>query len=215
MTSSEIQQSIICNTCRLAGFAACVAVILTAVYAISEARITEQRLNAERQALAVIFPANLHDNDLINDRISLDLASDKFDNLELLGLRESSAAFIARSNNEPIGIILPLVARDGYNGDIHLLLGIRADSSVTAVRVISHRETPGLGDLIDLRFSDWILSFNQRSLQNPAPPGWTVVKNGGEFDQFTGATITPRSVTMAVARALEFFEINKAVIMNL
>ena len=213
--SSEIRQSVISNAAKLASFAACVAIILTVVYAISESRIAEQALNAERQALAIIFPADLHDNDLINDPIPLELDSNAFDNLELLGLRESSTAYIARSNSQPSGIILPLIARDGYNGDIHLLLGIRADGSVTAVRVISHRETPGLGDLIDFRFSDWILSFNGRSQQNPAPAGWTVVKNGGDFDQFTGATITPRAVTIAIARALEFFKLNKTVILNL
>ena len=213
--SNELRNSISQNAFKLAGFAACVALILSAVFAINEARIAEQQLNAQRQAMNIIFPANLHDNDFINDTIKLDLATNEFNQLDLLGLRENSTAYIARSNGQVSGVIFPAIARDGYNGDINILLGINSDGSVTGVRVINHRETPGLGDLIDLRLSDWILSFNNRSLRNPEPTAWTVVKNGGEFDQFTGATITPRAVTVATAKALQFFEANKAVLLSL
>jgi electron transport complex protein RnfG len=213
--SKDLRQSIAQNAFRLGAFAVIVAAILTLVYNISATRIAEQQLNAERQALDEIFPKELHDNDLINDSITLNLTDSDFDLLHLLGLRENRQAYIARNNGRVSGVILPVLARDGYNGDIQILLGIQADGSVTSTRVLSHRETPGLGDLIDLRFSDWILSFNERSLQNPEPAAWTVVKNGGEFDQFTGATITPRAVTLAIARALEFFELNKTIILNL
>ncbi|MDG2090630.1 MAG: electron transport complex subunit RsxG [Gammaproteobacteria bacterium] len=213
--SNELRNSVSQSAFKLASFAACVGVILSAVFALSEARIAEQQLNAQRQAMNIIFPANLHDNDFINDTFKLDLTTNDFNQLDLLGLRENSTAYIARSNDQISGVIFPAIARDGYNGDINILLGISSSGSVTGVRVISHRETPGLGDLIDLRLSNWILSFNNRSLRNPEPAAWTVVKNGGEFDQFTGATITPRAVTAATAKALQFFELNKTVLLSL
>jgi electron transport complex protein RnfG len=212
---SELRQSILQNIARLAGFAAIAAIILTAVYTASEDRIRDQMQAAERQALNEIFPANQHDNDLIADSHSLNINSGEFINLELLGLRENSRAYIARNNMQVSGVILPVIARDGYNGDISLLVGIQADGSITGLRVTAHRETPGLGDLIDLRISDWILSFNKRSLTNPVLSGWTVKKNGGDFDQFTGATITPRAVTLATANALAFFDNNKSLLLSL
>lgn len=212
---SELRYSIIQNAFKLASFAACIALILGGVYTYSEARITQQQLNSERQALTIIFPESLHDNDLIESSFILNIDASEFSSLELLGLRENSMAYIARSNEQISGVILPVIARDGYNGDINLLLGINTNGTVTGVRVLSHRETPGLGDLIDIRFSDWILSFNNHSLENPEYAGWTVVKNGGEFDQFTGATITPRAVTVATAKALQFFEENKTLLLSL
>ncbi len=206
----ELRHSILQNTSRLVIFAVLAGLVLSIVFALSEARITDQKLNAERRALGIIFPPDQHDNDLISDSFIIDIDSHDFNNLELLGLREKSNAYIARNNMQVSGLILPLVARDGYNGDIHLLMGITIEGSITGLRVTAHRETPGLGDLIDLRISDWILSFNNRSLTNPEVSGWTVRKNGGNFDQFTGATITPRAVTVATAKALEFFENNKS-----
>ena len=107
-------------------------------------------------------------------------------------------------------MILPATARDGYSGDIRALVGVRRDGSVAGVRVVAHRETPGLGDKVDLRKSDWILDFNERSLGNPALSGWNVAKEGGVFDQFTGATVTPRAVILATRRALEYATLNAA-----
>lgn len=212
---SKLQHSILQNAAKLASFAACVAFVLAMVYAISETRIAEQMLRAERQALNAIFPQSLHDNDLINDSLTLTMTTSEFSNLDLLGLRENSKAYIAKNKGQVSGIILPAIARNAYNGDITLLLGININGSITGVRVLTHRETPGLGDLIDLRVSDWILSFDDRSLNDPEPAAWTVVKDGGEFDQFTGATITPRAVTLAIAKALKFFDENKNLIVSL
>ena len=215
MITRELQHSIIENSFKLSVFAVLVAIILSVVYAISEKRIAEQQISAERQALNIIFPTNHHNNDLINDIIMLNLTDNEFSKLDLLGLRENSIAYLARKNREVNGVILPAIARDGYNGDINLLIGIRADGSVTGVRVVTHRETPGLGDKIDIRFSNWILSFNNRSLDNPKPEAWTVKKNNGDFDQFTGATITPRAITVTTAKALVFFEENKTLLLSL
>jgi electron transport complex protein RnfG len=103
-----------------------------------------------------------------------------------------------------VAAIIPVTAPDGYSGDIELIVGVNADGSIAGVRVLSHKETPGLGDKVDLRKSDWILGFNGRSLNNPELAGWAVRKDKGVFDQFTGATITPRAVVAATLRALQF-----------
>ena len=115
----------------------------------------------------------------------------------------------ARSEGRPVAAAMKLRANDGYNGRIDLLIGVYANGEVSGVRVLSHRETPGLGDGIDIARSDWILDFNGKSLRSPEPAGWTVERDGGVFDQFTGATITPRAVVHAVRRALEYFEENR------
>ncbi|MGH8035858.1 MAG: RnfABCDGE type electron transport complex subunit G, partial [Lysobacterales bacterium] len=95
-----------------------------------------------------------------------------------------------------------------------LLVGINADGSLTGVRVTSHKETPGLGDALDTARSEWILGFSGRSLDNPEPAGWAVRKDGGVYDQFTGATITPRAVVKAVHGALEYFKDNRAALFD-
>ncbi len=105
------------------------------------------------------------------------------------------------------------VAPDGYAGSIRLLVGIGADGRLLGVRVVAHRETPGLGDAIDERKSTWIDGFKGRSLGDPALERWHVKKDGGDFDQFTGATVTPRAVVGAVLDALLYFEANRATLL--
>ena len=100
------------------------------------------------------------------------------------------------------------------SGKINLIIGINRDGSLAGVRVLSHNETPGLGDKVDLKKSQWILGFNGKSLQNPTENLWTVKKDGGEFDQFTGATITPRAVVQQVRRTLEFFRASHTTLLN-
>ena len=107
-----------------------------------------------------------------------------------------------------------VTAPDGYNGDIRLLAGIAASGKIFGVRIISHRETPGLGDPIDIDKSDWILGFNQSSSKEPDANGWAVKKDGGRFDQFTGATISPRAVVSAVHNALLYFEANRQILFD-
>ncbi len=108
------------------------------------------------------------------------------------------------------GIVIPVTATGGYSGDIELLVGINRQQTLTGVRVTKHRETPGLGDFIDERRGDWIHSFTALSLQNPTPPAWLVKKDGGHFDQFTGATITPRAIVKAVREALQYSQKHQA-----
>ena len=106
-------------------------------------------------------------------------------------------------------MVLKFKAVNGYNGNIELLAGIRSDGTLLGVRVTRHKETPGLGDAIEAEKSDWILGFSGKSLGRPATAQWTVERDGGAFDQFTGATITPRAVVEAVRDALAYFEANR------
>ena len=114
------------------------------------------------------------------------------------------------SNGEPAAALFVVSARDGYSGAIWLLVGIDVNGAVTGVHVLEHRETPGLGDLVETGKSDWALQFRGRSLGDPAVAGWAIRRDGGEFDQLTGATVTPRAIVKAVRETLEYFAANSA-----
>ena len=160
-------------------------------------RIQEQTKLAEARALFEIIPQSAHNNDLLADTLALPADP-------TLGINTSVTAWVARQDGAPVGMILPMVAADGYSGEIRLLVGISPAGDVLGVRVTSHKETPGLGDKVELKKSDWVLGFNGYSLDNLPAKQWSVAKDGGAFDQFTGATITPRAVTHAVKTALEY-----------
>ena len=186
----------------LALFAAITSVAIGWTYLGTKAQIDLEVRRAEARQLLEIFPPDTHDNDIVDD--VFEVAAET----TLLGIREARQGYRVRQGNKVIGVILPATARDGYSGDIRALIGVRLDGSVAGVRVVAHRETPGLGDKVDLRKSDWILDFNERSLTNPILSGWNVEKEGGVFDQFTGATVTPRAVILATRRALEYATLN-------
>ena len=188
----------------LALFAAITSVAIGWTYLGTKAQIDLEVRRAEARQLLEIFPPGTHDNDIVDD--VFEVAAET----ALLGIRETRQGYRVRQGNKVIGVILPATARDGYSGDIRALIGVRLDGSVAGVRVVAHRETPGLGDKVDLRKSDWILDFNERSLTNPVLSGWNVEKDGGVFDQFTGATVTPRAVILATRRALEYATLNAA-----
>ena len=133
---------------------------------------------------------------------------------ESLGSKKPLNIYRARKEGKNIAVIISAVAPDGYAGDISLLVAIDNSGKLIGVRVAKHRETPGLGDAIELKRSDWILNFNGRSLDNPGKKGWRVKRDGGVFDQFTGATITPRAVVKAVYKALEYFKQNSDVLFS-
>jgi len=139
-----------------------------------------------------------HDNDLLADTVTLR-------DPELLGTTAAVTAYRARFHGQPVAVLLEFVATDGYSGSIRLLIAVAPDGTVLGVRTVSHHETPGLGDFIDAGKSDWIRRFSGKSLGDPAAAHWRVRKDGGDFDQYTGATITSRAVVEAVGRTLQFF----------
>lgn len=199
---------------RLGLFALGAALLLALVNVLTDARIAEQRLAAEREALAAVLPPVLHDNDLLASAFPMEPAGDAWLQPELLGLSSTSQAYRSQLGGQTNGVILPVETAEGYSGTIRLLVGIDAEGRLTGVRVLQHNETPGLGDKVELRKDDWILGFDGLSLRNPVASGWQVKKDGGDFDQFVGATITPRAVVAAVYNALQFFDLNRENLLN-
>ena len=197
-------QSITRNSVLLALFAVCTTVLIAGTFLATRDDIALQKRKAEEKALLEIVPRELHDNSMLDD--TLDIGPDASG----LNLREDKRIYLARRGGNVITAIIPSIAPDGYTGEVELIVGVNRDGTIAGVRVLSHRETPGLGDKVDLKKSDWILGFNGRSLENPDIGGWAVKRDKGVFDQFTGATITPRAVVAAILRALQFAQANRA-----
>ena len=190
-------QSISRNALLLGLFAMITTALIAAIYLATRDRIAAEERKAEAKALLEIMPRATHDNSMLDDTLPVDRDSG-------LGLRQAKQIYLARREGEVVAALIPVTARDGYSGDINLVVGVRRNGEVAGVRVLSHRETPGLGDKVDLAKSDWVLGFNGRSIGNPPVSSWAVKKDRGAFDQFTGATITPRAVVAATLRALQY-----------
>jgi len=207
----ELLTSIRQNAVGLAIFAVVTAGAIALTQSLTAERIANNIKKAEAKALNEIIAADSYDNDLLNDTLTVD---DRF-NQQLLGpLPDNAVIYRARANGKVNAVILPAVAPDGYTAEIDLIVGINRDGSLAGVRVVAHRETPGLGDKVEARKSDWITEFAGRSLTSPEQEQWAVKKDGGAFDQFTGATITPRAVVRAVKRALLFYGMHKNILLN-
>ena len=201
-----LRQSITRNSILLGIFAVFTALLLAGTYLLTKDRIAEAQRRAEEKALLEIIPRERHDNSMLDATLPVGPES------KGLGLRQGKRIYLARQGERTVAAIIPVTAPDGYSGDIDLVIGINADGTISGVRALSHKETPGLGDKVDLKKSDWILGFNGRSLDNPGLQGWAVKKDKGVFDQFTGATITPRAVVAATHRALQYADANSAIL---
>lgn len=186
------------------------AVFTSALIAITQAetrdKIRENIREAESRALFEIFPETI-DPQIYNHQIRLDS--------DALNVDVDAAGYQAIRDQQVQGVILPVRTSAGYSGDIDLIVGIERSGAIAGVRVINHRETPGLGDNVELGKSPWILSFNGKIREGSDDPRWAVRKDGGQFDQFTGATITPRAVVGATAVALDYFAANKEMLLSL
>jgi len=173
--------------------------LLAAVDSLTRDRISDQEQRVVLQQLQQIIPDGAHDNALHLDYF-------QFRDEAAFPQGQTVTAYRARQQGQPVAVILRFAAVDGYNGRINLLAGIDVAGRLTGVRVTSHKETPGLGDGIEIERSDWILDFNNKSLQQPALEQWKVQRDGGSFDQMSGATITPRAIVNAVRLALMYFQ---------
>lgn len=172
-------------------------VVLAATDMVTSAPIAQRALEDKQNALAKVIPPTIHDNVPVTDTITLTTHEGK----ELTVYR-------ATKEGRVTGVAYQIEG-SGYAGEIRLMLAVDTEGKVLGVRALAHKETPGLGDKIDVIKSDWITRFTGLSLDNPAPEKWRVKKDGGTFDQFSGATITPRGVVTAIRRGLEFFAENK------
>ena len=195
---NKIFKSIVRSAWILAVFAFVWALAVALSNHLTKEQIKENEKQFLLQKLNKIIPANSYDNKLAEDTTLIKPNS-------LLGTKTETTAYFARKNNRVITTVLTAIAPDGYNGEIHLLVAVKQDYSLSGVRVVKHRETVGLADGIEDTKSDWILGFDNKTLNND----WRVKKDGGEFDQFTGATITPRAIVKAIKNALIYAQQHK------
>jgi len=183
------------------------AALITQTQQSTRERIRDNETEQMLRGLAEVLPDHGYDNKPHLDRIMAD-------DPELLGSDEPQPIYRARKAGQPAAAALTVTAPGGYVGPIRLLVGIDLAGRVTGVRVIAHRETPGLGDRIDTKKSDWLSRFNGRSDTHPPAERWRVRRDGGDFDQITGATITSRAVVSAVHNAVRYFAKHREEIFN-
>jgi electron transport complex protein RnfG len=202
MSSNSLKQIVSKMSGLLFLFTAVGVAVVAFSYDITKSQIADNQKKTLLKQLNSLISTDLYDNDLLADKIEI---TDK----ENLGTTSPVTFYRARKQNQPQAILFMPVAPDGYGGSIQLLVGITIEGTLLGVRVLSHQETPGLGDLIEEKRSPWIYSFNGFSLEYPPLEKWNVKKDGGIFDQFTGATITPRAIVKAVKKSLVFFQNKK------
>ena len=199
---AEVTLSMLRAAGILAGFAVFGALLVALTWEGTEERIADNERAYLLRTLADVLPEGGYDNAVHEDFITV---TDR----ELLGTGAPVTVYRARLRNQPVAVVMTPVAPSGYSGPIRLLVGIHVDGTVSGVRVVSHRETPGLGDKIEVVRDDWILGFEGRRLGDPPRERWAVRRDNGVFDQFTGATITARAVVSAVRDALIYFQANR------
>jgi electron transport complex protein RnfG len=180
----------------LGGFATLAAALLAGGDFSTRDAIAERQADDIRASLSQVIPDRLHDNNLLADPLTL--------------THEGKPVLIYRATQQgEVSAVAYPVSGKGYSGTIFIMMGVSASGEILGVRVLAHTETPGLGDKIEEKKDDWIFSFNGLSFDNTPDKQWAVKKDGGRFDQFSGATITPRAVVNAVKEGLQFFQAHR------
>jgi len=174
--------------------------LMAGAYQLTKPVLEATALDAKLRLISEVLPATSYDNDLLADAIELPANAE-------LSLSEPTRIYRARHAGQPVALVFETAALNGYSGEIRLILAVQADDRLAAVRVTSHKETPGLGDYIDPKkdknkAQPWITQFNGRNFSDTPREKWRVKKDGGVFDQHIGATISARAVTNATGRAL-------------
>lgn len=176
--------------------------LLALTYNLTHERIAASELAEKLKLVSQLVPPDSLDNDIMRDTVTV--AADP-----LLGNEGETLAYRARKGGQPVAVVLEAVAPDGYSGKIRLIVAVKADGAVGGVRVVAHKETPGLGDYIDIAKGNWIKGFDGKTLLAGRENDWKVKKDGGQFDYMAGATITPRAVVKAVRKTLEYYAQHK------
>ena len=189
------------NAKILALFAIACTAAVGLVHLLTKDRIELQAQQQLIKQLNETIDENSHDNEMFRDCI-IAPSDTKSDLL-------TDVIYRARMNNRPVAAAIKTIAPGGYNGNIELLIAVNTDGSVSGVRTLLHKETPGLGDKVELKKSDWITKFSDKKVLEKNDSRWAVVKDGGMFDQFTGATITPRAVVKTVKKTVDYFKANQ------
>jgi electron transport complex protein RnfG len=198
----EYRQRLSYHVALLGGVALLTSAAIGVADHLTRADIAQRRLEDLQVTLQQVVPAKYYDNDLVRDTVTVDYGG------------RPLVAYRARRGGQ-VQAVCYQVSAPGYgNTAMVIAIGVDRSGTLLGARVISHNETPGLGDKIELSKSDWILRFTGRSLNDPQPDKWAVKKDGGVFDQFTGATITPRAVVKAIKAGLQFFAAHRALLLD-
>jgi electron transport complex protein RnfG len=198
----RIARSTLQTAANLIFFAVIATAILASVFFMTHDAIVKSEEAEKMKLITQIVPTTLFDNDILQDK--LDIAPNP-----LLGTENATVAYRARLKGEPSAVVLESIAPDGYSGKIFLILAVRANGELAGVRVVTHKETPGLGDYIELPKDPWIKGFDGKSREVYKDDDWKVKKDGGQFAYMAGATITPRAIVKAVNKALIYYAENR------
>jgi electron transport complex protein RnfG len=198
----RIARSTLQTAVNLVFFAVIGTAILASTYYMTHDAIVKSEEAAKMKLIMQIVPSALFDNDIIKDTLGIPAS-------ELLGTDETTDAYRARLQGKVTAVVLSAIAPDGYGGRISLILAVKNSGELAGVRVVTHNETPGLGDYIELPKNPWIKIFDGKSRAKYKDDDWKVKKDGGQFDHMAGATITPRAVIKAVHKALIYFDENR------
>ena len=198
----RLTKSTIRTALNLLFFAVIGTAILAATFNLTHVLIAQSEENAKLRLISQVVPASLYDNELIRDTLIIPANTQ-------LSTEQDTIAYRGRLKGKPSVVVLEAIAPDGYSGKIRLIIAINHAGNISGVRVISHKETPGLGDYIDIAKNKWIGLFEGGSHQRYREEDWKVKKDGGQFDYMAGATITPRAVVKAVHKSLHYFEDNR------
>ena len=181
------------------------AIVLAGLNELTRERIEQEQQTRALAAVAGMLPTGSYDNDLLDDSITISID----------GFERDAVVYRARRADVPVAAVIDLTTPRGYSGDIRLLIAVNVDGTIRQVNVLEHRETPGLGDRIEARRSDWLKQFAGRSLRDPQPDGWAPDRRGGEFDTLTSATITVAAIIEAVMRALQMIDMQPEIVFEL
>ncbi|MFY2509305.1 electron transport complex subunit RsxG [Vibrio pectenicida] len=184
------------NGAVLALFACASTGVVALTHYLTKEQISQQEQAQLLSVLNQVIPEDMHDNNLYQSCTLV--------NHPKLGTDADMPIYLATKDGQPTALAIEAIAPDGYSGAIKIIVGVQQDGTILGTRVLNHQETPGLGDKIDLRITDWILSFSGKKVTPENDSQWKVRKDGGQFDQFTGATITPRAVVKAVKKSVQF-----------
>jgi electron transport complex protein RnfG len=198
----RIARSTLQTAVNLVFFSVLATAVLASTFFLTRDEIKKSVEGEKLKLINQIVPSDLFDNDIINDTLNIPAN-------EMLGTEDVTVAYRARLKGENSAVVLESVAPDGYSGRIWLILAVRANGELAGVRVVAHKETPGLGDYIELPKGPWIKNFDGKSRAVYTDADWKVKKDGGQFDYMAGATITPRAIVKAVNKALVYFEANR------
>lgn len=202
------ERSVLKTGLTLALIAAICTALVAATYQATRDRIAANEKALLEQSLQPALSGTFYDTDVSESRLVIEPPH------ELPG-NDPAVIYRVYAEGVPVAALFAVTARDGFSGPIRILLGVETDGTVTGLRILQHRETPGLGDKIDSARSDWVFQFEGHSLDNPLPEGWAIRVDGGEFDQLTGASVTPRAVIKAVRDTLIWFEAHRDEVFSL